>query len=61
MPEVVQWLTYLNPMRYFMEIVRGVFLKGIGASILWPQMLCLAFFGVVILVSSALRFHKRLD
>lgn len=61
MPEVVQWLTYLNPMRYFMEIVRGVFLKGVGASILWPQMLCLAVFGVVILVSSALRFHKRLD
>lgn len=61
MPEVVQWITYLNPMRYFMEIVRGVFLKGIGASILWPQMLCLALFGVVILVSSALRFHKRLD
>jgi ABC-2 type transport system permease protein len=61
MPEVVQWITYLNPMRYFMEIVRGVFLKGIGASILWPQMLCLAIFGVVILVSSALRFHKRLD
>lgn len=61
MPEAVQWLTYLNPMRYFMEIVRGVFLKGIGASILWPQLACLAFFGAVILVLSALRFHKRLD
>jgi ABC-2 type transport system permease protein len=61
MPEVVQWLTYLNPMRYFMEIVRGVFLKGIGAEILWPQMLCLTIFGAVVLGSSAVRFRKRLD
>ena len=42
MPEAVQWLTYLNPMRYFMEIVRGVFLKGSGADVLWPQMVALA-------------------
>ncbi len=61
MPEVVQWLTYLNPLRYFMEIVRGVFLKGSGADVLWPQMVALAVFGVVVLGSSALRFHKRLD
>jgi ABC-2 type transport system permease protein len=61
MPEVIQWFTYLNPARYFMEIVRGVFLKGVGMSILWPQMLGLLFFGVSIMVFSALRFHKRLD
>ncbi len=61
MPEVVQYLTYLNPLRYFMEIVRGVFLKGTGISILWPQMLALFVFGVVVLGMSALRFHKSLD
>lgn len=61
MPEPVQWLTLLNPLRYFMEIVRGVFLKGSGLPELWPQMAALAAFGVLILSSSALRFHKRLD
>jgi ABC-2 type transport system permease protein len=61
MPQPVQWITLLNPLRYFMEIVRGVFLKGIGIDVLWPQVLVLGVMGVVILVSSALRFHKRLD
>jgi len=61
MPEAVQWLTLLNPVRYFLEIVRGVFLKGSGFAELWPQMLALAVFGAAILGSSALRFHKRLD
>ncbi len=61
MPVVVQWLTYANPVRYFIEIVRGVFLKGVGVEILWPQMLALLVYGVLILVFSALRFHKRLD
>lgn len=61
MPESVQYLTYLNPMRYFMDVVRGVFLKGSGWEILWPQLLAMAVFGVAILVFSAMRFHKRLD
>jgi len=61
MPVVVQWLTYLNPLRYFMEVVRGIFLKGVGVSVLWPQMVCLAVYGVTVLVFSALRFHKKLD
>lgn len=61
MPEPVQWLTYLNPLRYFMEIVRGVFLKGSGADQLWPQLAALAVMGAAILVFSALRFHKRLE
>jgi ABC-2 type transport system permease protein len=61
MPEAVQWLTYLNPLRYFMEIVRGLFLKGVGVSVLWPQMLCLAVYGVAVLGMSAARFHKSLD
>jgi ABC-2 type transport system permease protein len=61
MPEPVQYLTYLNPVRYFIEIVRGIFLKGSGISTLWPQMLALLVFGLAILTSSVLRFHKRLD
>jgi ABC-2 type transport system permease protein len=61
MPVVVQYLTYLNPLRYFMEIVRGVFLKGVGIAVLWPKMLTLLIYGVVILGLSAMRFHKTLD
>ncbi len=61
MPEPVQYLTYLNPVRYFMEIVRGVFLKGVGAEALWPQMAALFLIGATVLGLSVLRFHKRLD
>jgi ABC-2 type transport system permease protein len=61
MPQSIQFLTMLNPLRYFIEIVRGLFLKGSGVSVLWPQMVTLAGFGVVILSLSAMRFRKRLD
>lgn len=61
MPEPIQYLTLLNPVRYFIEIVRGLFLKGSGVAVLWPQMAALAVFGVVILSLSAMRFRKRLD
>jgi len=61
MPVVVQYLTYLNPLRYFIEIVRGLFLKGAGISVLWPQMVALAVYGSAILWLSAARFHKTLD
>jgi ABC-2 type transport system permease protein len=61
MPEPVQYLTYLDPVRYFIEIVRGIFLKGAGMEALWPQMLGLAALGLGIITVSILRFHKRLD
>jgi drug efflux transport system permease protein len=61
MPDAIQWLTYLNPLRYYMDIVRGVFLKGIGIDVLWPQVVALAVFGTIILTLSAARFSKRLD
>jgi ABC-2 type transport system permease protein len=61
MPISIQYLSLLNPVRYFIEIVRGLFLKGSGVSVLWPQMLALAIFGVTILSLSAMRFRKRLD
>jgi len=61
MPQIAQWLTYVNPVRYFMEIVRGVFLQGSGVEALWPQMVALAVFGVTILWLSVQRFHKHLE
>jgi len=61
MPEVVQYLTYLNPLRYFLIIIRGIFLKGIGFGILWPQMLALFILGSAVFIFSSLRFRKRLE
>ena len=61
MPEVVQYFTYLNPLRYFLVIIRGIFLKGNGFEILWPQMLSLAILGSVVFIFSSLRFRKRLE
>ena len=60
MPPAIQAIAYINPVYYFMEITRGIFLKGAGVTALWPQMLFLAVFGVAILSLSAWRFH-RLD
>ena len=61
MPVPVQFLTYLNPLRYFTEIVRDLFLKGSGLGYLWPRIAALAAFGITILALSAARFRKRLD
>jgi ABC-2 type transport system permease protein len=60
MPQVFQYITYLNPLRYFLVILRGIFLKGVGIDMLWPQMTALFTIGVMVLVLSALRFTKRL-
>lgn len=60
MPRMVQWLTYGIPLRYFVEIVRGIFLRGAGISILWPQALPLVGLGSLIFGLSAARFRKRL-
>jgi ABC-2 type transport system permease protein len=58
MPTVLQYLTYLDPLRYFLEIVRGVFLRGAGWTVLWPQALVLLVIGVVVLTGATRRFHK---
>ena len=58
MPPVMQYFTYLIPLRYFLIIVRGVFLKGVGLDVLWPQALALAGFGTLMLVLSMLRFGR---
>jgi ABC-2 type transport system permease protein len=60
MPEWIQTLTYAIPLRYFLVIIRGVFLKGIGLEILWPQMAALAGLGGAMILLSSLRFRKRL-
>jgi ABC-2 type transport system permease protein len=60
MPEWIQYLTYANPLRYFLVIIRGVFLKANGLDILWPQMVALAILGGLMIVLSSLRFQKRL-
>lgn len=60
MPLLIQYITYLNPLRYFLVIVRGIFLKGIGANILWPQMLALFILGMLVIIMSSLRFRKKL-
>jgi len=60
MPTWIQYFTYANPLRYFLVIIRGVFLKGNGLDILWPQLLALAVLGGLMILLSSLRFQKRL-
>jgi ABC-2 type transport system permease protein len=60
MPDVVQKVTYLIPLRYFLVILRGIFLKGVGLETLWPQALALLAWGIGILVLATLRSSKRL-
>ena len=60
MPLFFQYITYVSPLRYFLIIVRGIFLKGIGVESLWPDILALLVLGVTILGLSAVRFRKRL-
>jgi ABC-2 type transport system permease protein len=60
MPGVIRFLTLAMPTRYFMFIVRGIFLKGIGFGSLWPDALGLLILGIVILTISIRRFHKKL-
>lgn len=60
MPEAAQWITYVNPLTYFLVIIRGIFLKGSGLAVLWPQFAALAVLGFVLLGASSLRFQKRI-
>ncbi len=60
MPQSVQWLTLINPLRYYLVIIRGIFLKGVGIAILWQQFLALFLLGTVILSFAVNRFRKTL-
>jgi drug efflux transport system permease protein len=59
MPQVIQVFTYLIPLRYFLVIVRGIFLKGIGLDLLWPQAAALAAWGLIVLALAVSRSRKR--
>jgi len=60
MPLGFQYVTYVSPLRYFLVIVRGIFLKGVGPEVLWPQVIALLLLGAAIFAVSAMRFKKRL-
>lgn len=59
-PLAMQWLSYLSPVRYYMEIALGILLKGVGADVLWPQIVALAMSGGLLTVASVVRLRKRL-
>jgi ABC-2 type transport system permease protein len=61
MPDIIQLITNINPLMYFIIIIRGVFLKGVGFTILWKELLVLVVIGVFLLYISARRLSKRLE
>jgi ABC-2 type transport system permease protein len=61
MPGIIQTISYLIPLRYFIEIIRGVVLKGLGLTDLWLNAILLLIMGATILVLSAKRFHQKLE
>jgi ABC-2 type transport system permease protein len=61
MPQWLQDFTYANPLRYFLIVLRGSYLKGVGMDILWPQMVAMAGLGVGLLATAVLRFRKAID
>ncbi len=61
MPKVIQLVTYLVPARYFLEILRGIFLKGVGLRVLWIDVIWLLIFCLVMIFVSAAKFQKKLD
>lgn len=61
MPRAIQYGTYGIPLRYYNIIIRGIFLRGAGLSVLWPETLVLAGYGIAIITLASLRFRKRLD
>jgi ABC-2 type transport system permease protein len=61
MPGWLQVLSYLIPLRYFLIIARGIIIKGVGIAALWPEVVALTIFAVVIMGAAAARFKKSLD
>lgn len=61
MPQWLQYMTYASPLRYFLVVLRGSYLKGVGLAILWPQMAAMAGLGGGLMTLATLRFHKSLD
>ncbi len=61
MPKALQWFTLINPLRYFLVVIRAIFLKGVGLRALWPDLLAMALLALIMLTISVRRFHKSLD
>lgn len=61
MPRALQLISYAIPLRYFLIVVRGIVLKAVGVAQLWPEIIALSIFAVVVITAAATRFHKRLD
>jgi ABC-2 type transport system permease protein len=61
MPRVIQYATFLIPLRYFLVIVRGIFLKGIGLSLLWPEAAAMCAWGIVVLALAVARSRKTVS
>jgi len=61
MPKIIQYISYIIPLKYFINIIRGVISKGLGFSELWLNAAVLLAMGVIILLLSSLRFQRRLD
>lgn len=60
MPQWVQAITVFNPLKYYLIILRSIFLKGVGISVLWDEITVLLIMGAVIITLSSMRFQKRL-
>ncbi len=61
MPKLLQWVSLLFPLRYYLFIIRSLMLKDIGAAALWPNIVALAIFGTLLMTAASLRVRKRLD
>ena len=61
MPKVLQWISYILPLRYYLVIIRSLMLKGINAQLIQDEIIALTIFGILIMTAASLRFRKRLD
>jgi len=61
MPQALQWFTYINPLRYYLVVIRGTFLKGVGINVLWPDFAAMAILAATLLTMSILRFRKTIE
>ncbi len=61
MPKILQWLSYLVPLRYYLVIIRSLLLKGVGLDMIQFDVIAMTLFAVGIMTAAALRFRKRLD
>jgi ABC-2 type transport system permease protein len=61
MPQFLQWVSYVIPLRYYLIIIRALLIKGVGAGPIWSEILALTLFGIAIMGAASVRFRKRLD